>query len=72
MIVCLCNALREREVERNLARGIETVDEVFSSFDCEARCRSCVPDIAEMIVRERNRRLPTKVEEVPLLQAEGG
>jgi bacterioferritin-associated ferredoxin len=72
VIVCLCNALREREIERGLAQGVETVDELFSTFNCEARCRTCVPDIAAMIARELKRDRPTKVERHPLLHAEGG
>lgn len=72
MIVCLCNALREREIRSGVARGVATVDEVFSSFGCEARCRTCVPDIAEMIARERNPCAPPKAELRPPFRADGG
>jgi len=53
MIVCICNALREREIERNLAAGVRTVDDVFSASGCEARCGTCVPEIEGMLLQKR-------------------
>ncbi|HTW82880.1 MAG TPA: (2Fe-2S)-binding protein [Candidatus Sulfotelmatobacter sp.] len=54
MIVCICNALREREIERNVSTGgVQTVDDVFSAAGCEARCGTCVPEIEGMLLRKR-------------------
>ncbi len=53
MFVCLCNALREREIQRQVDAGASTVREVFESAGCEPRCCSCLPEIAEAIQRRR-------------------
>lgn len=49
MIVCVCNALREREIFRKVEDGAVTADEVFASLDCEPRCGTCVGEITTLI-----------------------
>ena len=49
MIVCICNALGERQICAERDRGACTVRELFSSLDCEPRCATCVPEIQELL-----------------------
>ena len=49
MIVCICNALRERQICAQRDRGACTVRELFASLDCEPRCATCVPDIEDLL-----------------------
>jgi len=45
MYVCLCNALREREIDHAIARGNRTTDEVYAALGVEPQCGSCIGDI---------------------------
>jgi bacterioferritin-associated ferredoxin len=49
VIVCICNALRERQICEQRDRGACTVRELFSSLHCEPRCASCVPEIEDLL-----------------------
>ncbi len=49
MIVCICNALRERQICAERERGACTVRDLFASLDCEPRCATCVPEIEELL-----------------------
>jgi bacterioferritin-associated ferredoxin len=51
MIVCICNALREREIARSAETGATSPAQVFASLDCELRCGSCVPEIQVLLGR---------------------
>lgn len=51
MIVCICNALREKQICAQRERGACTVRELFSSLECEPRCATCVPEIEELLKR---------------------
>jgi bacterioferritin-associated ferredoxin len=50
MIVCICNALRERQICEERDRGACTVRDLFSSLQCEPRCASCVPEIEGLLL----------------------
>ena len=56
MIVCVCNAITEREV-RDLARaGARTPEEAYASLGHEPQCGSCLSYADELMAQERGRR----------------
>jgi bacterioferritin-associated ferredoxin len=44
MYVCICNALKERDVRR-VATGCATPTAVYRALGCETRCGRCVPTV---------------------------
>ena len=55
MVVCVCNAIRERDV-RNAARsGCDTPCSAYASLGRRPRCGQCVPFAREIIAQERAR-----------------
>jgi bacterioferritin-associated ferredoxin len=52
MYVCICNALKDRELEER-AREAPTVAEVFRRCGSRPKCGKCLPDVAEMIENAR-------------------
>lgn len=54
MYVCICNALREKEIEAAAGDNVATVAEVFSRCGTRPRCGKCVPDVAQMIENVSN------------------
>ncbi len=51
MIVCLCHAVRDRELDAAIADGAETVDEVGEICGAGSGCGACVPEIEERLER---------------------
>ena len=49
MIVCLCEAVRGREIRRCIGAGARTVREVGSRCGAGTDCGQCVRDIRRMI-----------------------
>ena len=49
MYVCICNALRERDVRPILEQVIEDPAEVHRALGCEPRCGRCLETIDRMI-----------------------
>jgi bacterioferritin-associated ferredoxin len=49
MIVCMCNALGERQICAQRDRGAADALDVFAKLNCEPRCASCVPEIEELL-----------------------
>ena len=45
MYVCLCNALRQQDVDHVIAKGHRTTDEVYAALGVEPQCGSCICDI---------------------------
>jgi bacterioferritin-associated ferredoxin len=52
MIVCVCNALREREVREAVRSGCKDPLSAYASLGCRPRCGQCVPYVREMISTE--------------------
>ncbi len=48
MYVCICNALRDRQIKAN-AEDAKSVGEVFRRCGARPQCGKCLPDIARMI-----------------------
>jgi len=51
MFVCICNALRERQIETGRELGIRDPLQIFEAFQCEPRCSSCIPEIETLLAR---------------------
>lgn len=49
MIICLCNALTERDVRDAAARGAERVSQVYRECGCRPDCGSCVGHVREIL-----------------------
>ncbi len=57
MYVCICNALRDRQIRAHLASGageVKSVGEVFRRCGTRPQCGKCLPDIARMIEDSRD------------------
>lgn len=52
MYVCICNALRDREINA-AAVDAESVGEVFRRCGRRPQCGKCVPDVARAIDDQR-------------------
>ena len=53
MIVCHCNAVRERTIEKAIRRGASTVDDIRDQCGAAARCGGCEPVVRAMLVDQR-------------------
>ena len=49
MYVCICHALRGRDVERATTEGISRVADVHRHFGVKVQCGRCVPCIRDML-----------------------
>ncbi|MCO6415528.1 (2Fe-2S)-binding protein [Siccirubricoccus sp. KC 17139] len=49
MIVCLCNALTDRQLEQAVAQGARRPREVYAACDCKAQCGTCTRMVLGMI-----------------------
>jgi len=52
MYVCICNALKDRQLAA-AANDAKSVGEVFRRCDARPQCGKCLPDIARMIESAR-------------------
>lgn len=53
MYLCLCNCLREQEVNAAIQDGAATVGEAYSKFGCKPICGKCVPYVKENMLSIR-------------------
>ncbi len=49
MFVCICNALREKELAAAAGDDARTVADVFRRCGRRPQCGKCLPDVAQMI-----------------------
>jgi len=56
MIVCVCNAIVEKEVREAAREGARTPEAAYARFDCEVQCGCCVDYAQEIIDSERGKR----------------
>ena len=49
MIVCLCNAIRDRDLHPHTAGGCCTVSMVFRGLGAEPKCGKCVPFVRDAV-----------------------
>lgn len=51
MYICLCNALKEKEMAGAVARGANCVSQLYQSFGCKPVCGKCVPYVRENLLQ---------------------
>jgi len=49
MIVCVCNAITEKDVREAARNGARTPEAAYASHDCEVQCGCCL-DYAQEIM----------------------
>jgi assimilatory nitrate reductase catalytic subunit len=54
VIVCLCEGLRERDLEAHVARGATTVAELGRVCRAGRSCGMCAPDLVRIVARGRD------------------
>ena len=53
MVVCVCNAIRERDVRSAVRGGARSPGKAYRLLGCELRCGQCIPFAREIINSER-------------------
>jgi bacterioferritin-associated ferredoxin len=66
MYVCICEAVTEKDIQRTLDGGCNTVECVASSCGAGGSCGSCQGRIQRMIDARRGRRKSLRRVELPL------
>ena len=56
MIVCVCNAITEKEVREAARKGARTPEAAYAMLDCEPQCGCCLHYAQEMIDEEAGKR----------------
>lgn len=53
MVVCVCNAIREREVRAAARDGARSPGRAYQRLGCRLQCGQCVPFARTIIAAER-------------------
>lgn len=56
MIVCVCNAITEKELREAASKGSRTPEAAYATFACEVQCGCCLDYAQEIIDEERGKR----------------
>ena len=56
MIVCVCNAITEKDVREAARNGARTPEAAYAALDCEPQCGCCLDYAQEIIDAERPKR----------------
>ena len=56
MIVCVCNAITEKEVREAARKGSPTPEAAYATYDCEVQCGCCLDYAQEIIDEEQGKR----------------
>lgn len=51
MIVCLCHAVRDRDLDAAIAEGASTVEEVGRACGAGTGCGACIPDVEDRLAQ---------------------
>lgn len=49
MIVCVCNAIREKELREAARSGHERPSDVYARMGCKPKCGQCLPFARDII-----------------------
>lgn len=52
MIVCVCNAINDRDIRTVARTGLTDVEDVYAELGCELNCCQCMPFAMEVIEEE--------------------
>ena len=61
MIVCVCNAITEKEVREAARNGARSPDAAYAAYDAEPQCGCCLDYAQEIIDQEKPRRPQLRV-----------
>jgi NAD(P)H-nitrite reductase large subunit len=50
-IICHCNVVRERTIQKAIRRGAATVEDIQAECGAATRCGGCEPEILAMLAR---------------------
>ncbi|WP_404333953.1 bacterioferritin-associated ferredoxin [Sphingomonas sp. MMS12-HWE2-04] len=53
MVVCVCNAIKERDVRTAAREGAVSACQAYRALGCAPKCGQCVPFAREIIREER-------------------
>jgi bacterioferritin-associated ferredoxin len=53
MIICHCNAVRERTIDKAIRRGAVSVEEIQAECGAATRCGGCEPTVRAMLADRR-------------------
>ncbi len=53
MYVCICNALKDKQLTAAAADDARTVAQVFRRCGARPQCGKCLPDVAALIEQQR-------------------
>ncbi len=53
MYVCICNALKDKELASAAGEDAQSVADVFRRCGSRPQCGKCLPDVAQMIEDSR-------------------
>jgi bacterioferritin-associated ferredoxin len=56
MIVCVCNAITEKEVREGAKNGARTPEAAYAKLGCEPQCGCCLDYAQDIIDEERGAR----------------
>ena len=56
MIVCVCNAISEKDVREAARNGARTPEAAYGTLDCEPVCGCCLEYAQELIDEERGKK----------------
>jgi bacterioferritin-associated ferredoxin len=66
MIVCVCNAVCQREIEMLIASGVDTPEAIERHCGAGGDCGTCRPDVQNLIERNAARACPAR--SLPVIQ----
>ncbi len=55
MILCVCNAISDRQVRQLAESGVTTAEDVYRALDCVPQCGECIPFVQEALSRAARR-----------------
>jgi bacterioferritin-associated ferredoxin len=53
VVVCVCNAIREKDVRKAARAGAHSPGKAYQTMGCRLQCGQCVPFAREIIANER-------------------
>lgn len=55
MFVCVCNALKEKEMQAAVAQGASCAADIYACLGCAPKCGRCVPFVEEQFLGGQTR-----------------
>jgi bacterioferritin-associated ferredoxin len=53
VVVCICNAVREKDLREAARNGAQSPAKAYRSLGCQVKCGQCIPFARDVIGRER-------------------